>query len=315
MRAESIVRQIGKGCRDQIHPARFRAFTEVVEAASRSKRLTLTALGRAVRCTALVRHRIKKVDRLLGNPKLRKERLLWFKALVARLARGQRRLVVLVDWTQIRGEFWALVASVPFGGRSIPILAQAYTHDQLGAQEAHLAFLHDLRQVVQRDCRAVIVADGGFRSPFFRACEAVGMDFVIRLRNQKSVAMFEWGVRIKFAKLFESATALAQCLGDGRPYVSSESSGYIRLVLGPKPEKSHLRKKYKDDYERARATEPWLLATSLENDAAQTIVKIYAQRMKIEEAFRDAKCPRFGWALKYSGSKPSLSEISCKRAV
>ena len=220
MRAQSIVRQIGKGCRDQIHPARFRAFAEVVEAATRSKRLTLTALGGAVRSTALVRHRIKKVDRLLGNTKLQKERLYWFKALIARLARGQRRLIVLVDWTQIRGDFWALVASVPFGGRSIPIFAQAYEHDQLGAAEAHLAFLNELRQIVPRDCRAVIIADGGFRSPFFRACEAVGMDFVIRLRNQKSVAMFEWGVRVKFAKLFERATTIAQCLGDGRPYVT-----------------------------------------------------------------------------------------------
>src|SRR3954470_20537438 len=104
------------------------------------------------------------------------------------------------------------------------------------------------------------------------------MDFVIRLRNQKSVAMFDRGVRVKFAKLFERATAVAQCLGDGRPYVSSNSSGYIRLVLGPNPAKAHLRKKYKDDHERARATEPWLLATSLENHPAQTIVQLYAQR-------------------------------------
>ena len=109
---------------------------------------------------------------------------------------------------------------MPFGGRSIPIFAQAYEHDQLGAAEAHFAFLNELRQIVPRDCRAVIIADGGFRSPFFRACEAVGMDFVIRLRNQKSVAMFEWGVRVKFAKLFERATTIAQCLGDGRPYVT-----------------------------------------------------------------------------------------------
>ena len=177
MHARNIVRQIVKDCRGGIHPARVRAFTEVVEAATRSKRLTLTALGRAVRCTALVRHRIKKVDRLLGNPKLSRERLRWFKGLTLRVARGQKRLVVLVDWT-----------------------------------------------------------------------------------------------------------------------------GYIRIVLGPKPAKAHLRKRY-DDYERARATEPWLLATNLENDAAQTIVQLYAQRMKIEEVFGDAKCPRFGWALKYSGSR------------
>jgi hypothetical protein len=84
---------------------------------------------------------------------------------------------------------------------------------------------------------------------------------------------------------------------------SSLGSGTNSRWRCSKPAKAHLRKRYKDDCEPARATEPWLLATSRENDAAQTIVQPYAQRMKIEEAFRDAKCPRFGWTLKYSGSR------------
>ena len=42
------------------------------------------------------------------------------------------------------------------------------------------------------------------------------------------------------------------------------------------------------------------MATNLRNDAAATSVDIYAERMKIEECFRDAKCPRFGWALRFA---------------
>src|SRR5687768_15696489 len=47
------------------------------------------------------------------------------------------------------------------------------------------------------------------------------------------------------------------------------------------------------------AKEPWLLATSLETETAKQIVAIYATRMQIEETFRDAKNPRFGWSLRH----------------
>src|SRR5689334_5865277 len=43
------------------------------------------------------------------------------------------------------------------------------------------------------------------------------------------------------------------------------------------------------------------LATSLENAAEQPIVQLYAQLVRIEEAFRDAKCPRCGCVPKHSG--------------
>jgi Transposase DDE domain len=76
----------------------------------------------------------------------------------------------------------------------------------------------------------------------------------------------------------------------------------MRIVLGPRP-KQRRRRRSAADYQRQRAMEPWLLATNLENEAAQSIVRIYAQRMQIEECFRDAKCPRFGWALKFALTK------------
>lgn len=305
MRTIKIIQRVCGNCREIIHPARFRAVTQVVEAATVARKLTLTGLARAMRSSALVRHRIKKVDRLLGNPKVQAERLHWFRALAERLSYGQRRLVVLLDWTQIHGDFWALVASVPSQGRSIPVLAQAHEHSEVGSPQVHQQFLFALRRILPRTCRPVIVADGGFRSPFFLACMDASMDFVVRLRNERSVAAID-GSQIKFSDLFQRATRVAQCLGEARPYASSRDSVGLRMVLGPKQPKANLRRKYRDDYERKRATEPWLLATSLDNDAAQTIVALYGQRMKIEESFRDAKCPRFGWALKHSGTRSKM---------
>ena len=54
-----------------------------------------------------------------------------------------------------------------------------------------------------------------------------------------------------------------------------------------------------------RAREPWLLATSLPmtSKLAQRVVRLYARRMQIEEAFRDLKSHRFGLSLEYSGTR------------
>ena len=141
------------------------------------------------------------------------------------------------------------------------------------------------------------------------------MSFVIRLRNDKCIVSQETSERpyrtwMPFAKLFEKSTDVAQCLGVARPYASSQHARDYRLVLGSKPRKAELRKKYADDYERKRACEPLLLATSLDNDAAASIVRIYNARMQIEETFRDTKNARFGWGLSYAKtSSPRRAEV------
>jgi predicted small integral membrane protein len=76
-----------------------------------------------------------------------------------------------------------------------------------------------------------------------------------------------------------------------------------RIILGPRPRKAKKRRTYANDYERKRASEPYLLATNLENDSAEAIVRIYSARMQIEEMFRDTKSPRFGWGLDYSKTR------------
>jgi hypothetical protein len=50
------------------------------------------------------------------------------------------------------------------------------------------------------------------------------------------------------------------------------------------------------------AREPWLLATSLQSSPKQ-VLQLYAQRMQIEENFRDCKSHRFGWSLRHVNSR------------
>jgi hypothetical protein len=47
---------------------------------------------------------------------------------------------------------------------------------------------------------------------------------------------------------------------------------------------------------------PWLIASSLPHEAgsSQKIKKLYAQRMQIEETFRDTKSHRWGFGLHYA---------------
>ena len=307
MRAEVIVRDLVAGAGREIHASRLAAVIEVVGAMVHAKHLSLTAIGRALRGTT-GRHGIKKVDRLLGNWRLHRELVVLYRCLARDLVNAKGRAVVLIDWTQIQGEFWALTASVPFLGRSIPILSRSYTEDQLGSREVQASFVDELRKVLPREAAPVIVADGGFRSPFFEACFRKGFYYVIRLRNDHSVV--EFGMkgtreyeRPTFDDLFRRATDEARCLGGGLPYASSQHAVSARIILGPRPRKAQKRTTYANDYERKRACEPFLLATNLENDSAEAIVRIYSARMQIEETFRDTKNPRFGWGLEYSKTR------------
>lgn len=309
MRATDIVRRLCGPCREQVHASRFRAVLRVIEALFLAQRISLTAMGRAVRGKLQPRHGIKMVDRLLGNPKLQKERRLWFSALARSLVGAEHHMLVLLDWTQLHGEFWALVAAVAFDGRSVPILAEAHHESKLGCRDVQTRFLDELRQILPEGCRPVIVADGGFRSPFFAACREARVDFVIRLRNERAMAKFARRLRgyrgwvaIRFSELFTWARAAAQCFGRGVPFCTSGAREEVRLVLGAAPKKFCKRAQYADDYERKRATEPWFLATSLENDPAKSVVAIYATRMQVEECFRDTKNARFGWGLEFSAT-------------
>ena len=73
----------------------------------------------------------------------------------------------------------------------------------------------------------------------------------------------------------------------------------MTTVKGERTRSSHSRKKSKAE------SEPWLLAASpsLAHLSADAIIAIYAQRMQIEQAFRDTRNPRFGLGLSYSGSR------------
>jgi len=299
VRALRIVRRLCSFCRPRIHAKRFEAVLATVGAVFVAQRLSIAALGRQVRGRARPKHGIKRVDRLLGNSKLHRELTSWYASLARALLAHVREPVVLLDWTELKDDLYALVACVPFQGRALPILARVHPKKRLGHPRVHADFLDDLARVLPPGSRPVLVADGGFRTPFFDACVARGFDFVIRLRGSNCAAFFGSAGKVSFEKLFASATETARCLGDAKPFASANGAMH-RLVLSPAT-KDVVRRRTAEaeelDYEQRRGLEPWLLVTSFECEPADRIVRIYATRMQIEETFRDTKSVRFGWAL------------------
>jgi hypothetical protein len=302
MHVQPIVRHLLRSCREFVHVARLLAVVSTVEAIVRAGRLTVAALGRVVPGRARPKHGIKRVDRLLSNGRLYRERLIYFAAMAHRILGGERRPVVAVDWTST-GPLRALYAAVPIGGRAVTIYLEVHPEAKLGNTGVQQRFLAALSRVLPVGCRPIVVSDAGFHGPFFRDVVALGWDFVGRLRGTARYRPAGGGRVVSKEQLYARATVTAQDLGQFDLYTRARSVA-AKLVLVRKRRKPGPRSVptlSKDEQEfTAAARDPWLLATSLSDASAAAVVAVYATRMQIEETFRDAKNFRHGWCLRHT---------------
>jgi hypothetical protein len=102
----------------QVHKTRLAALLDAVAALTKGRRAALVALGRHIKSHALIKHNIKKVDRLLGNQHLHVERVLLYRALAKLLVAQYSHPVILVDWSGLThcGRFHFIRAALPFKG-------------------------------------------------------------------------------------------------------------------------------------------------------------------------------------------------------
>lgn len=298
MRVGEMVRELVDSCSSVVHAVRVTAVKALVEGIIGAGRLTPAAVGRSLPGRALPKHGIKRVDRLLGNPKMAGNLLFFFLAIAHRLLRGCTRPVILIDWTPAGGPYVALVAAVPIGGRALPIYIEVHRVKKLGNAAVEKRFLCALKAIIPSECRSIIVSDAGFKGPFFQAVLDQGWDFLGRVRGTTK-AISSVGETISKEQFYARASIAPVDLGSFGLFVEQRIP--CRLVLirkrrrpGPKrppPACKEEREK------RQAALDPWLLATSMSDGDAAAIVSIYARRMQIEETFRDAKNHRFGWSL------------------
>ena len=298
-----------------IHQRRLQSLLLAVGALVRGQRLVLTDLGRHLPVDTAPRHAIKRVDRLLGNRHLAGERRVIYQAIAAWLLRRHQRPILLVDWSDMprrggRRRHMLLKAALAHRGRAITLYEEVHTLRAYNSARAHRHFLTRLAGVVPSHCHPIVITDAGFRGPWFRAVEALGWDWLGRVRdnvNCRPEGTRRWCPAIA---LYRQATTRARSLGRWQlssrtPYTATLHRVRQYRRRGPgRPRGAHGHS-YSARVGRKRHREPWLLATSMDGASASAaqVVALYAKRMQIEHTFRDDKGCRWGWQLDYSGSR------------
>lgn len=306
MHALHILQQhLRAGCA-RMHFKRLQALVACVNAALRVQRITVTELGRALPSAAHPKHSIKRVDRLAGNTHLCRERLSIYTVITRWLLAGTSRPVIVIDWSDLNPErSWQLLrAAVPVGGRTLTLYEEVHPLRRLANPHVHRAFLQQLKAILPEHSVPIVVTDAGFRTPWFRAVSGLGWHWIGRIRNREYVRAEGSDDWIAGKSLYLKASARARALG--RHALARSSATPCQLFLVKRRRQGRIAKsvhgkprRSAESLARARMNrEPWLLATStsLASLSAYEVVNIYAQRMQIEEAFRDLKCTRYGLA-------------------
>jgi hypothetical protein len=295
------------------HARRAQALIGAVTALVMGRRLVLMDLARSWPGAERVRAPLKCLDRLLSNPALHQERRVFY-ALICRWLSRSRRLVVLVDWSDLKrdGSWHLLRAAVPVGGRSVTIYEAVYSEAEKAKPHIEHAFLATLKTLLPADATPILVTDAGFRTPWFRAVEALGWHWVGRVRH-RTLVMRAGGLDVTTAwvpyqTLYAGIAATPRDLGAFT--IARNQPLPCRLVVQRKPSRGRKHRTCRGQVTRskhslanaAREREPWLLAASHSLHAlnAHQVTAIYAKRMQIELAFRDMKSHRYGCAFEDS---------------
>jgi hypothetical protein len=293
-----------------VHRARARSLGRAVEALLGGGKLSLTHLGRSLSGPSYEKHRIKSVDRLLGNRHLHGERLEVYRRLAHELLRGSQRPVIVVDWSDGHpGRKWLLLrAAVAVQGRALTVYEEAHPKAVLGNPKVQREFLDALETVLPAHCCPIVVTDAGFRGPWFRQVQARGWEWVGRIRGRVYCRPHATGKWVRASTLHRRARAKAQRFSDSVLYQNRPLDCDLYLVkkyrrLRGRPHKRSGLGALARTCRRTYA-EPWLLAASdgLRDIEVEQLVAVYAKRMTIEESFRDLKSHRWGFAARYARS-------------
>jgi hypothetical protein len=304
MHAITILHRILSASFPEIHAKRLTSLLAAVEAVVTGSRLTLSDMGRGLSGPVAVKHNIKRIDRLLGNDSLHAEMPSLYEALVRQCLAGMSMPLIVIDWSDLtQDRQWQLLrASVAIEGRSMTLYEEVHPQSLATSPRVHQAFLVQLAAMLPTGCVPILITDAGFRGAWFRLVNRMGWYWIGRIRNRDMVSLTNDGVWAGCKTLYPLATSKAQSLGEYN-YVRKHPVP-CRLVLVKRIKQGRHKKgkmgkrlHSKQSLKSARAQcEPWLLAVcpKLTHLSAQAVVAVYAQRMQIEESFRDLKSERFG---------------------
>jgi Transposase DDE domain len=313
MHAPMIVARVLGDCVGWMHKKRGAALQRAVVALLFGGVATLSAIALRMAGPTHMKHRIKSMDRLLGNVGLQREREALYVELSRRWLAGLAQVLLVVDWSDLtRDQRWQwLRASVVVEGRSVTLYEEVHPQRLLANRKVHERFVQRLSAMLPSGCGVIVMTDAGFHAPWFRLLERQGWQFIGRIRGRNRVQVGGARDWLPARALYARASTSARDLGCG--YYARSNPVDVRLVLAKRLTKSRHRlniygakRAGRSSARSARsAREPWLLATSLglQHLAGEAIVSLYAQRMQIEQSFRDAKSSRVGFGLERARSR------------
>jgi len=313
MHAKLMVTRVVGACPEGLHHKRFEALMRVATGLLLGGVCSLSGIAQRLTGPCRYKHRLKCVDRLLGSKGLQRWRDALYRQMAGVWLKDVGCMLVVVDWSDLsKDQRWQLLrASVVVAGRSVTLYEQVHPQKKLGNPAVHREFLRRLAMILPAGSQPIVMTDAGFHSPWFQAVTERGWEFIGRVRGCNRLSLGKTQQWVPVRDLFEGASTQARDLGLGA-YARSNPS-LVRVVMAARHNKGrhclnmHGKKRAgRASAKAARsAREPWVLVCSPSLIYLQpgAIVSLYAQRMRIEQSFRDTKNLRWGLGLEVSRSR------------
>lgn len=192
MKVEDVLNEVLKEQRPLIHNKRLDAVLDVVEGLRNSQNLSLSLIGRALSGKEKTKHKIKKVDRCLGNKHLYNELSDLYGGLshfVFQYVQHSEDSLILIDLCYLKDDrvVQKLSAQLCTKGMTLPLYQEVFKEGEL--QGRCETFLEKLGKIVPVDKQLVIVMDAGFHVEWFKLIENMGWNWICRVRQVKDLKL------------------------------------------------------------------------------------------------------------------------------
>lgn len=274
-----------------LHEKRLESLSNSVVGVVHAAILSIHAIGAAYAAVAQrhAKHGIKQVDRWLSNTAFDVARLApsWIEFVIG----ARENIVIALDWTDFEGDDHTTLCAylVTRHGRATPLIWKTVPKSTLEGKRTGYEheIIETLHTILRPEICVTLLADRGFGDQkLYELLGLLGWDYVIRFRECILVEN-EHGEQKPASEWVGSGRA--KMLKNVR--VTADRAGIPAVVV------VHAK----------RMKGAWCLATSLTNQKAQEVVKLYGKRFTIEETFRDEKDIHFGLGLSATHIK------SCQR--
>lgn len=184
-----------------MHKTRLITLPLLVGSLFHAKFFSLTGLGRALKTPAQERSAIRRVDRFLGNKRLKKDRLKIYSTICKLIVGSSKRPLIIIDWSTIPNQTNNLLrAALVTSGRALTLYEEVHPEKKYANQRVHLRFLKKIKSMLSNDVKPIIITDAGFHSPWFKSVQELGWDYIGRIRGNKWYRLLnskKWAGKLK----------------------------------------------------------------------------------------------------------------------